>query len=184
MGRKETLGSIGGRSMQAIEHPALQLLLQERASQSLRDTADAPCGRDLYSTSVSGLAQNCSGDKKRRLRCQSQAHPENHATVRTGWQPAWSQHLQASTRTHQGSLFAGQCGVDGTAGGMEHRHHVYPAAKWACVSRCHYRLVQPLCAVVSPLQQLGNELLPGCSRRCARKARKAQNLQYRSRSAI
>lgn len=184
MDRRKIHRSVGGRSMQAIEHPAFQLLLQERASQALGDAAHASCRRDLYGTTIPGFAQNCSGAEERRLRCQSQAHPENHAAVRADRQSAGSQHLKTTSGAHQVPLFAGRCGVDGAAGCLEHRHHVYPIAKRVCISRCRNRLVQPFRAVLSPFQQPRDELLPGRSRRGARTVWEAKNLQYRPRCAI
>ncbi len=81
-------------------------------------------------------------------------------------------------------LLAGERSACGATRGMEHRYHVYPAAKWICVSRCRHRLVQSPCTILSSFQQLGDELLPGCPRRCDRKARKAQNIQHRPGSAV
>ena len=56
MGRREPLSPIGGCTMQTIEHRAFQLLLQEPASQAFGDTAHAPCRRDLYGKTFSGVA--------------------------------------------------------------------------------------------------------------------------------
>lgn len=184
MGRRESQGSFSSCSMQAIEYPAFQLLLQKHSSQSVGDPTHATCRRDLYGKAFSWFAQNYSRVEEGRLRCQSQAYPENYATVGGGWQSARPQHLQATSGTHQVSLFARECDTDGAIRGVEHRYHIYPTAKRTCVSRRRYRLVQPSCAVPSSFQQLRNKLLLGCSRRCDRKAWKAQNLQHRSGSAI
>lgn len=184
MDRRAEHSTVSGGPMQTLKYPALQLLLQRRAGQAFRAAAHASRRRDLYGTVISGLAQDRSGVKAGRLRHQSQACPENYAALGNSQQPARTQYLQAAPRAHQISLPAGRRGVGGTVDCLEYGYHVYPAAKRVCVPRRCNRLVQPPGAILSPLQQLGDELLPGCPRRSDRTAREAQNLQYRSRRAI
>ncbi len=184
MDRRTAPKIVSSRSMQALERSTLELLLQERAHQAFRVTADASCRRDLHSTAISWLAQDRSGSEERKLRRQSQACPTDYATPRASRQSAGTQHLKAASGAHQVSLFAARCSIDSSSRCLEHRYYVYPATKRVCIPCRHNRLVQPFCSVLSPLQQPGNELLPGRSRRSDRTARKTQNLQYRPRCAV
>lgn len=184
MDRRSACRTVDSGPMQASEHPAFQLLLQKRAHQAFRAAAYAPRRRDLHGAVISGFAKNCSGIEEGRLRRQSQACPTDHAALGTSQQPARTQHLQAASAAHQISLPAGRHGIGGTTDCLEHRYHVYPTAKRVCVPRRCNRLVQPLGAILSSFKQLGDELLPGRSRRGNRTAREAQNLQYRPRRAI
>ncbi len=184
MDRRSAYRTVDSGPMQASEHPAFQLLLQRRARQAFRAAAYAPRRRDLHGAVISGFAKNCSGIEEGRLRRQSQACPADHAALGTSQQPARTQHLQATPGAHQISLPAGRRCVGGATDCLEHRYHVYPATKRVCVPRRCNRLVQPLGAILSSLKQLGDELLPGRSRRGNRTAREAQNLQYRPRRAI
>ena len=184
MDRQAARGIISGRPVQTLGRFTLRLLLQNRSRQGIGTAADAPCRRGLYGQTVFGLAQDCSGAKEGRLRCQSQAHPANHAALGFGGQSTWTQHLETASGAYQISLSVRQCSAIGATGCLEHRHHLYPPAKRVCLScRCD-RLVQSARAVLSPFQQLGDALLRGCFRRGNRTPWTAKNFQYRSRRAI
>lgn len=184
MDRRLPYGINSSSSVQALGCSTLKLLLQKRAHQNIRTAADAPCRRNLYGTAFFGIAQNHPGIEKRGPQGQSQTCPADHAAVRAEQQSARAEYLKIASRTHQVSLPARWRCFIGASGSLEHRHHVYPAAKWVCVPRCGDRLVQPPGAVLSTFEQPGDKLLPRSVRRGHRTLRAAPNFQYRSRSAI
>ncbi len=135
MDRRSAYRTVDSSPMQASEHPAFQLLLQQRAHQAFGVAAYAPRRRNLHGTVISGLAQDCSGVEEGRLRRQSQACTADYAALGIGQQPARTQYLQAAPGAHQISLPARRRGVDGAVDCLEHGYHVYSAAKRVCVPR-------------------------------------------------
>ncbi|MBF8262494.1 MAG: putative transposase OrfB [Parachlamydiales bacterium] len=153
MHRRPAHRTVSSGSAQALEHPTFQLLLQECARQTFRTAAYASHRGNLYGAAVFGFAQDCPGSEEGGLRHQSQACSTDYAALGNSWQSAGTQYLKAASGASQIPLPAGQRGIGGTTGCLEHGHHVYPAAKRVCVPCDCNRLVQPLCAVIPSLQQ-------------------------------
>lgn len=184
MDRQRTHGIIGSCSMQAPECSALQLLLQERAGQGVGVATDASRRRALYGTAFFRFAQNHSAIEKRGSQGQPQAHPKDYAATGPKQQSARTQYFKTAPGAYQVPLSAQWRRFISTSGGLEHRHHVYPATKWLRIPGCSDRLVQPPRTIPSALQQPRGKLLPRCLRGGDRTLWTAQNLQYRSRGAI
>lgn len=184
MDRRPQHGINSSGSMQTLGCATLKLLLQEYAYQGVRTAADAPCRRDLYNTAFFGISQDHPGAEKRRPQGQSQTCPADHATARVKQQSTRAQHLKIASGTHQVPLPAQWRSSLSASGSLEHRHHIYPAAKRICVPCRSNRLVQSPGAILSTLEQPGDKFLPRGLRRGHRTLWKTPNLQYRSRGAI
>jgi len=184
MRRRELPGALGGCSVQAPGDSSFKLLLQNLAPSPFRVNAHATGRRDLHGPPISRVSQDRSRVEKGGLLRQSQTCPESDEAAGIGEYPAWTQHLKTSPKTHQIPLPASRSDFAGASGGMEHRHHLYPIARWVCIPRGRHRLVQQACVISPSFQQPGSEFLLGRFRRGDRIVWKAKNFQYRPGGAV
>jgi len=161
-----------------------QPLLQGSAGRCSQSYADETGRRDLYRKALSRLQSNYSEVAQRRASHKSQTDSGTHESAVPGRGATRAKHIQASSGTLQIPISSQWPDHSTASSCMEHRYHIYSTSKWLRIPGGSNRLVQPISAVLSPLKQLGNQLLSGGLRRSDPTLWSAANLQHRPRGAI
>lgn len=110
---------------------------------------------------------------------QSETYSTPNAEVGNSRNSSRAQYKPPAHRSRCISVFAERFGDRLSESRMECGYHVYQLGPWLWISGSNHGLVQSLCVVMETFKQLGNYILFGGTRRCA-KSSQAQNFQFRS----